>query len=66
MSTPETSAGVDSELLESRLAEIAVSDDILAAPGASELAEGLASEGLRVELRGVAGCVAVHRLRRTP
>jgi class 3 adenylate cyclase len=44
--------------------EIVVSDDVLATPGATEVIAGLATEALQVELRGVAGPVDVHRLRR--
>jgi class 3 adenylate cyclase len=43
--------------------EIVVSDDVLATPGAAKVVEGLVSEALQVELRGVAGPVEVHRLR---
>lgn len=43
--------------------ELVVSDDLLATPGAAEVVEGLATEAMHVELRGVAGQVDAHRLR---
>ena len=44
--------------------EIVASDDVLATPGAGEIIEGLETEAVNVELRGVAGPVEVHRIRR--
>jgi class 3 adenylate cyclase len=43
--------------------EIVVSDDVLATAGAARIVEGLATEALQVDLRGVAGPVDVHRIR---
>jgi class 3 adenylate cyclase len=46
--------------------EIVFSDDVLATPGAANIVEGLEIESVHVELRGVAGSVEVHRIRRLP
>jgi len=43
--------------------EVVVTDDVLSHPGAAELIAGLEIERSAVELRGIAGDVAVHRLR---
>jgi class 3 adenylate cyclase len=45
--------------------EIVITDDILSVPGAAEIVAGLPISGDRVELRGVAGSVQVHRIGRT-
>ena len=45
-------------------AEIVVTDDVLALPGAAELVAGLALEPSAVQLKGIAGDVAVHRVAR--
>jgi len=44
--------------------EIVITDDVYAVDGASELVEGLEVESSSVELKGVAGDIRVHRLRR--
>ena len=43
--------------------EIVVTDDVLSLPGAAELVSGLRIDTDAVSLRGIAGDVAVHRLR---
>ena len=43
--------------------EIVVTDDVLSLPGAAELVDGLELERSAVQLKGIAGGVAVHRLR---
>jgi class 3 adenylate cyclase len=43
--------------------EIVVTDDVLSLPGATELVAGLEIERSAVQLKGIAGDVAVHRLR---
>jgi class 3 adenylate cyclase len=43
--------------------EIVVTDDVLSLPGAADLISGLQIDGSSVALKGIAGDVAVHRLR---
>jgi class 3 adenylate cyclase len=43
--------------------EIVVTDDVLSLPGAAELVADLEIEKSAVQLKGIAGDVAVHRLR---
>ena len=43
--------------------EIVVTDDVLSLPGAAELVAGLQVDRSAVELKGIAGDVAVHRVR---
>jgi class 3 adenylate cyclase len=43
--------------------EIVITDDVLSLPGAAELISGLQIDGSSVALKGIAGDVAVHRLR---
>ena len=43
--------------------EIVVTDDVLSLPGAAELLAGLQVDRSAVELKGIAGDVAVHRVR---
>ena len=43
--------------------EIVVTDDVLSLPGAAELVSGLQIDRSAVALKGIAGDVAVHRLR---
>ena len=45
--------------------EIVVIDDVMSVPGASDLVTDLRIEASSVELRGVAGELRVHRLRRS-
>jgi class 3 adenylate cyclase len=42
--------------------EIVVTDDVLSLPGAAELVAGLQVDRSAVELKGIAGDVAVHRV----
>ena len=44
--------------------EIFVTEDVLSLPGARELVAGLEIDSSAVELRGIAGDVRIHRLRR--
>ena len=43
--------------------EIVVTDDVLSLPGAAELVAGLEIESSAAQVKGIAGDIAVHRLR---